>query len=58
MAGNPVLLGIYKFYCYDYDCTGGKTMKVDVKVFPSGSKYRQYDGTFFYVHNRTVGRGC
>ena len=37
---------------------GRKTMKVEVNVFPSGSKYRQYDEALFYVHNRTVGRGC
>ena len=45
MAWNLVLLAIYKFYCYDHRCTGENTMKVEVNVFSSSSKYRQYDET-------------
>ena len=37
MAWNRVLLGICKFHCYDYDSTEGKTMKVEVNVFSSGT---------------------
>ena len=49
IAWNRVLLGIYRFYCYDYDCTGEKTMKVEVNLSSSGCKYRQYVETFFMV---------